>query len=172
MEAALTDNDLGILMVFSRITYKDKTVKHPTVRLPARTDLEEIVLRVLVRVVGGSNDVEGRPPGQHLVEQHPQGPPVHREAIVLRPEDLRRDVVWSPAECGGGVALADPFLAHPVVGELDVTLVVQEDVVQLQVSVNDSSLMEIIQRQADLRTVKPGVFFRQPPLSLKIFVSI
>ena len=142
------------------------------VSVDSKTDLEEIVLRVLVRVVRGSNNVEGRPSGQHLVEQHPQGPPVNREPIVLRPEDLRRDVVWSSAECGGGIALTDSFLAHPVVGQLDVTFVVQQNVVQLQISVNDSSLMQIIQRQADLRTVKPSVFFRQPSLSLKIFVSI
>ena len=138
------------------------------VSVDSKTDLEEIVLRVLVRVIRGPHNVEGRAAGQHLVEQDPQSPPVYREPVVLRPEDLRRDVVRCPAECGGGVALADPFLAHPVVGKLDVTLVVKEDVVQLQISINDSSFVEIIQCQADLCTVKPGVLFWQPPLSLKI----
>ncbi len=38
--------------------------------------VEEIVLGVLVGVLRGSDDVEGRPAGQHLVEQHPQRPPV------------------------------------------------------------------------------------------------
>ena len=139
-------------------------------KVDCQTDLEEIVLRVLVRVVGGSNNVEGRPSGQHLVEQDTQGPPVNREPVVLRPKDLRRDVVRGPAEGGGRVALSDSFLAHPVVCKLDVTLVVQQNVVQLQISINNSSFVEIIQRQANLRTVKSGVLFWQPPLSLKIFV--
>ena len=40
-------------------------------------DLEEIVLRILVRVVRGSDDVERRAAGQHLVEENTQSPPVH-----------------------------------------------------------------------------------------------
>ena len=39
--------------------------------------LEEIILRVLVGIVRGSHNVEGRPARQHLVEQDTQGPPVH-----------------------------------------------------------------------------------------------
>ena len=131
-----------------------------------KTDLEEIVLRVLVRVVRGSHNVEGRAAGQHLVEQDPQGPPVYREPVVLRPEDLGRDVVGSPAECGGGVALPDSFLAHPVVRELDVALVVQQHVVELQVAIDDPTLMQIVQGQADLSAVESCVLLRQPSLPL------
>ena len=62
--------------------------------------------------------------------------PVDGEGVVLAAEDLRRDVVGRAAEGGGGVAPADALLAHAVVGQLDVALVVQQHVVQLQVSVD------------------------------------
>ena len=123
--------------------------------LESETYLEEIVLGVLVRIVCSSDNVERRAASQHLVEQDTQGPPVNREPVVLRPEDLRRDVVRCPAECGGGVALADPFLAHPVVGELDVTLVVEEDVVQLEIPADDAPLVQVVQSQAYFRAVEP-----------------
>ena len=37
--------------------------------------LEEIILSILVGVVRGSHDVEGRPASKHLVQQNTQGPP-------------------------------------------------------------------------------------------------
>ena len=62
--------------------------------------------------------------------------PVDREGVVLAAEDLGRDIVWCAAEGGSSVAPADALLAHAVVGQFNVTLVVQENVVQLQVAVN------------------------------------
>ena len=62
--------------------------------------------------------------------------PVDGEGVVLATEDLRRDVVGRAAEGGGGVVPADALLAHSVVGQLDVNLVIQQHVVQLQVYVD------------------------------------
>ena len=102
--------------------------------------MEEVVLSVLVRIIGGSHNVERGSASQHLIQEHTKGPPIHREPVVLRPEDLRGDIVGGPAEGGGRVpgpcdgnsiiikpetvSLPDPLFAHPVVGELDVALVV------------------------------------------------
>ncbi len=135
---------------------------------PLQDDLEEEVLGVLVRVVRVPDDVEGTPPGQHLVEQHAQRPPVHREGVVLPAQDLRRDVVGGAAEGGGGVSLPDALLAHAVVGQLDVALVVQEDVVQLEVSVDDAALVEEVECQADLGRVESGVLLRESALALHV----
>lgn len=41
-------------------------------------------------------------------------------------------------------------LAHSVVCKFDVSLWIQQHVVQFQVSVDDSSLVEIVERQTDL----------------------
>jgi hypothetical protein len=51
--------------------------------------------------------------------------------------------------------LPDSFFTHSVIGELDVTLVVEKDVVQLQVSVDDAALVQEVKRQADLSGVEP-----------------
>lgn len=100
--------------------------------------LEQVVLGVLVGVLRGAGDVEGRAAGEHLVQENTEGPPVDGEAVVLAAQDLRGYVVGGAAERGGGVALAHALLAHAVVGQLDVALVVQEDVVELEVAVDYS----------------------------------
>lgn len=60
------------------------------------------------------------------------------EAILNPLQDLRGDVVGCAAEGGGCVPWTDAFLAHAVVGELDVSLVVQQNVVQLEIAVDDA----------------------------------
>lgn len=47
---------------------------------------------------------------------------------------LGRDVIWRPTEGGGGDTVEDTFLAHPKVCQLTVTVSIQKNVVQLQVS--------------------------------------
>ena len=42
------------------------------------------------------------------------------------------------AKCGRGIPGADSLLAHAVVRELDVALVIQKNVVQFQISIDDS----------------------------------
>ena len=59
----------------------------------------------LIWVIRGPHDVERAPARQHLVEQHPQGPPVHGEGIIFAAEDLWSDVVGGPAEGRRCVAL-------------------------------------------------------------------
>ena len=49
---------------------------------PPLLTLEEVVLCILVRIVCLSNNVKGRPAGQHLKHQHPKCPPVH--AVVWK----------------------------------------------------------------------------------------
>ena len=51
-------------------------------------------------------------------------------------------------------ALIDLLLAHAVVGQLDVALVVEQDIVQLKVQVNDAPRVEVVQGQHDLGTVE------------------
>lgn len=46
--------------------------------------LEQEVLGVLVGVVGGADDVERRPAGEHLVEQHAERPPIDAEICGKR----------------------------------------------------------------------------------------
>lgn len=48
----------------------------------------------------------------------------------------------------------NPHLAHAIVCEFDVSFRVQKHVVQFQISVDDPSLMQVVERQTDLRWVE------------------
>ena len=69
---------------------------------------------------------------------------------------LRGNVIRSAAECPCLVAVIDPFLAEPKVGNLDVALGVQHDIVQLEVTVDDTPLVEVQQAKDDLGSIEPG----------------
>lgn len=48
-----------------------------------------------------------------------------------------------------------PHFAHSIICQFDVSIMVQEDVVQLQVAVDDSLLMQKVQSDADFSSIKP-----------------
>ena len=54
----------------------EESPNHWSCRVVGQLTLEEVILRVLVWVVGGADNVEGAPACQHLVEEHTQRPPV------------------------------------------------------------------------------------------------
>ena len=91
--------------------------------------MEKKIFSIEVRIIGRPNNVEGAFSCQHFVEEHPQGPPVDAEAVLGALQNLGGNVVGGAAEGGGGVPGPDPLLAHAIVGELDVPLVVQQHVV-------------------------------------------
>ena len=69
---------------------------------------------------------------------------------------LGRDVVWRAAEgLGDGVAL-HLLLAHAKVGDLDVPVLVEQDIVQLEVSVDDAAVVQVEQADGDLGGVEAG----------------
>ena len=53
------------------------------------------------------------------------------------------DVVWGTTEGTSFVSIANPFLAQPKVCDLDVSVSIQHDVVQLEVTINDASLVQV-----------------------------
>lgn len=74
------------------------------------TYLEEVVLSVLIGVVSGLRDIEGRSSGQHLVGENAQRPPVDAEAVLLPAQYLRGDVVGRTAEGRRRIAWSDALL--------------------------------------------------------------
>lgn len=70
-----------------------------------------------------------------LAENH-MGP--SPEAVLNTLQDLWCNVVGCSTEGGSSVSRTDALLAHTIVSELDVSFVVQQNVVQLEVSVNDA----------------------------------
>lgn len=58
-------------------------------------------------------------------------------------------------EGASGAAVPHVLLAKTVISNLDMTIQGQQDVVKLQITVNDSVLVEVLESQADFRGVEP-----------------
>jgi hypothetical protein len=88
--------------------------------------------------------------------------------VYLLSNDFRRQVLRRAAECVRRVGVQDPLLAQAEIGEDDVTLGVEEDVLRLQVPVDDGSGVEIAERRGNLGGVELGAVLGEPPLLLKM----
>ena len=73
--------------------------------------------------------------------------------------DLRRDVVRGPAKGLGEDPVPDPLLAHPEVCDLDVSLLVEHDVVQLEVPVHHAVTVKVHDSDQNLSSVKTEMVF-------------
>lgn len=73
--------------------------------------------------------------GHHFVHEHSKGPPVDGSAVGQLLQDLWGNVVGRSAKGVGRDTVHDPFLAHAEVRNLAVSFAVQQNVVQLQISV-------------------------------------
>lgn len=97
---------------------------------------------------------ERRITGGHLVHQNAQGPPIHGLVVPFAQNDLGREVLRGAAE--GPRATLHPF-GEPEVGDLQVALAVDQQVLRLQVPVNEVQIVQIFEREHDLSRVKPGM---------------
>lgn len=69
--------------------------------------------------------------------------------------NLRGDVVRSSAECFRGLVELNVFLAHSEIRNLNVSVLVQQHIVQLQVPVNDAAGVQEKQTDGDFGRIKP-----------------
>ncbi len=56
--------------------------------------------------------------------------------IVLSSQNLRCNVVGCTTESGGGVPGSQPLFTHPIIRQLNVTISIQQYVVQFQISID------------------------------------
>ena len=80
---------------------------------------------------------------KHFIQQHPIGPPVHTGSIALVVDYFRCNIVRSATECFGLCPVSDTLFAHTKVCYFNVSLLVQHDVIQLQISVDDTMIVEV-----------------------------
>ncbi len=99
--------------------------------------------------------VEGEAAGHHLVHDDADAPPVDGAPVVHVLQHLRGQVLRGAAEGLGGAAEVDVLLAQAEVGDLDVAVLVQEEVLQLEVAVDDAKLVQVVDGADDLGAVKP-----------------
>jgi hypothetical protein len=74
---------------------------------------------------------------------------------------LRCHELRSTTERAGGRTIPHLFLTQTVICNLDVTVQGEQDIVELQISVDDTVLVEVLQGQADLSCIEPGDFIRR-----------
>ena len=140
-----------------------------------KTSRSFLVPDVRVEVVGAVDDEahhlvlpsvpEGHVAAQHGVQHHSARPHVHLEAVPLERgrgivqatlQDLRTQVARGAAHLLQPPARHD-LLAEAEVGELDVEVLVEEDVLRLDVSVDDAEVVAVLQCAEQLRHDGPGL---------------
>ena len=75
-------------------------------------------------------------------------------ARYARSTYFRSHEFWSPAERACRRTIVHVFLAQPVIGNFDVSVQGQKDIVELQISVDYAVLMEVLERKANLSSIE------------------
>jgi len=96
--------------------------------------------------------------GQHLVGEDAERPPVHGLAVALIKEHFGCQVLRSAAE---RISARLAVLGKSEVCQFEVALLVDQDVLRLQISVNDIQGMQVLEHQRHLRGVKHGMLLSQ-----------
>ena len=92
-------------------------------------------------------------PGKHLINENPQGPPVHSLVVPLGLEYLWGQVLWCATQAPG---LLNNFLGESKVCDDDVAISVKEDVLRLEVSVDNIEGVEVGEGTDNLCRVEEG----------------
>lgn len=98
--------------------------------------------------------VERRQSRQHLVQQHTQGPPIDSLGVALSMQKFGRKVFGCTAECVGLVFVLHVQLAETEVTKCDVTDVIDENVLRLQVAVDDTESVQALESTQELCSVE------------------
>ncbi len=91
---------------------------------------------------------------QHLVEQHPEGPPVNGLIVVLGEQQLWSEVFGCSAKCIGSILVFHLELAEAEVAESDVALVVEQNVLGLEISINNVKTVKAFQGTENLGDIE------------------
>ena len=75
--------------------------------------------------------------------------------LKWKPIYLRSDVIRCSTKCFGRIWSWNLFLAHAEIGDFDVTILIQEDVVQLEIAINDAMSVKKEETNCNFRRVKP-----------------
>mmetsp|Transcript_46460 Transcript_46460/g.145483 ORF Transcript_46460/g.145483 Transcript_46460/m.145483 type:complete len:322 (+) Transcript_46460:301-1266(+) len=137
------------------------------VEVPQVGDLQ--VKDLPVDVVGALVE-KRRVAGQHLVDDHAQGPHVGRRAMATGLDDLGGQVLGSSDDREALVAAED--LGKPKVHEFHMARPVNHDVLGLQVPVNNVHKVQVFQGEQHLRRVELAVVWGQPAFATQTTVQL
>ena len=101
--------------------------------------------------IGG---LEGRLAYDQRVNYHSQRPDVDLVGVAgLAFEDFRRNIVRSTANCSLFLSVEVEFGREAEITQLDLHLVVEEEVAQLEITMDNAMRVQILQSANDLRSV-------------------
>lgn len=96
---------------------------------------------------------EGWSTSRHLVQENAKGPPVDAKGVAPHVEDLGCKVLCRATKRIGLVFWLEE-LGEAEVGQTDIAIVVHQDVLRFQVTMNDASLMKVAESQDNLSANK------------------
>lgn len=113
---------------------------------------------------------------QHLVCQDTECPPIDSSSVSLFKQDLVKSAwlsdfvlcpeprthlwsheLWSTTESTGSLAIPHLLLTKTVISNLDVSIEGQKDVIELEISVDDTLRMEVLEGEQYLACVEFGL---------------
>ena len=85
--------------------------------------------------------------GDHLVGEDAEGPPVDRLAVAFVEEDLWGEVLRGTTE---RVCARLAVLCEAEIGQFEVALIVDKDILGLQITVDDVQRVQVFEHEGDL----------------------
>lgn len=129
--------------------------------------LDELVHLVLVLVIKGRNAY------YHFVDQDAQGPPVQGVVVARADDHLRRNVLGRAAERVGLRSVIDLVdLGQAEVGEEDVAIKAQQNVLGLEVPVIYIGLVEVAEGESDLGGIELHPLLAKAPLLRQVLEQL
>mmetsp|Transcript_9518 Transcript_9518/g.15582 ORF Transcript_9518/g.15582 Transcript_9518/m.15582 type:complete len:287 (+) Transcript_9518:501-1361(+) len=113
--------------------------------------------------------VEGGQTSEHLKHQGSKAPPVDGLSVSVSFKDLRSKVLGRSAEGGSAIVVADEtFLGDTKVGHADVAIVREEQVLRLQITIEDTAVVEVLETKDDFGTVEASTLLAETLVALEV----
>ena len=81
-------------------------------------------------------------------------------ALAIHIANFRSYVVWSTTECSCLDIICNSLLTNPKVSDLDVTFAVQQDIIQFEISIDKTLIMEMEQPKTNLSSIEAIIVWR------------
>ena len=114
---------------------------------------------------------ERRHSDQHLVQQDADGPPVDTEVVSRLIQHFWRHVFGSTADCGRQFVILKHF-SQAEINQLDIAVLIEQDIFQFEVSVSDSSLVQVPEAKNDLSGIELDSLLRKTLLLAEDLVEL
>lgn len=94
-----------------------------------------------------------------LVHDHPQRPPIHTPPIIFLFQNLRSQILWCSTKGRSSIIESNPLLDQSKVRDFNVSIAIQQQVFQFQITVHDAFGMQVIEGEKNFRCVETDTIF-------------